>query len=82
MVVWPRSVHERYRGLVPDGAEWVDLVVVPAPFHLRPGVVKAEEPVGVQALGPHLTVEGLDEGIIRGLSRPVEVEYDALLVGL
>ena len=82
VAVWSRSVHERYRGFVPDGAVWADLVVVPAPFlHVRPGIVKAEEPVGVQALGPELAVEGLDEGVVRRLSPPAEVEHDSLLVG-
>ncbi len=60
-------------GACSDSAVGADLVVVPAPFrHLRPGIVKAEEPVGVQALGPELAVDGLDEGIVRGLSRPAE----------
>jgi hypothetical protein len=36
--------------------------------HLRPGVVKTEEPVGVQALLVELVVEGLDEGIVRVLA--------------
>lgn len=58
-----------------------DGTVALAPFlHLGPGVVKAQEPVGVQALRPELAVERHDEGIVRGLSRPGEVEVDTFLV--
>lgn len=31
-------------------------------------IVQGEEPVDVQALGPEASVEGLDEGVIRGLA--------------
>lgn len=38
------------------------------PFlHLLAGVVKAQEPVLVQALGPEFAVEGLDIRIVGGL---------------
>lgn len=56
------AIDERYRHLVADGAVRTDIVVVSTPMlHLPPGVVKGQEPVGVQALRPELTVEGLDE---------------------
>jgi hypothetical protein len=49
------------------------LIVVSAPsLQLFGRVCKRQEPVGVQALGPELAVDGLDEGIVRGLSRPAE----------
>lgn len=37
--------------------------------------------MGVQALGPELAVERLDEGIVRRLSGPAELDHDAFLVG-
>ena len=58
-----------------------DFVIVSTPIlHFLPGVVKAQEPVGVQAFASELAVEGLDEAIVRRLSRPREVQHDALLV--
>ncbi len=45
------------------------LVVVSEPIlHLFARVGKRQEPVRVQALAPEPAVEGLDEGIVRGLS--------------
>jgi hypothetical protein len=35
---------------------------------------EAEKPVGVQALHPELPVQAFDEGIIRWLARPAEVQ--------
>jgi len=47
-----------------------------------PGVVKAHEPVGVQALGPELAIEGFDEAVVRRLARPGKVQKDdALQIG-
>jgi len=44
-------------------------VVVSTPIlHLLLRVRKAEEPMGVEALGPEATVEGLDEGVVRWLA--------------
>jgi len=37
--------------------------------------------VRVQAFGPELAVEGLDEAVVGRLAWPREVEHDALLVG-
>ena len=50
-------------------------------LHLPTGVVKRQEPVGVQTFRPELAVERLDERVVGGLSRPGEVEHDVLLVG-
>ena len=60
----------------------LDLVVVSSPIlHFQSGVVKAHEPVRVQAFGPELPVERLDEAIVRWLARPREVENDVALIG-
>ncbi len=54
------------RRSVADRAVRSDLVIVSTPFlHLFPGVVKAQEPVGIQAYGPELAVKGFDKGVIR-----------------
>ena len=40
---------------------WSELVIVSAPIlHLYPCVVKANEPVSVQALGAELAIDGED----------------------
>lgn len=58
------------------------LVVVSAPtLQLFGRVGKRQEPVGVQALGPEAAVKGLDEGVIRGLAGPREVQGDAKVAG-
>ncbi|MDR6955784.1 hypothetical protein J2X65_005167 [Ancylobacter sp. 3268] len=50
------------------GAVRASLVVVSTPsVHLHPRVVRAHEPVGVQALRPELAVEALDEALSVGL---------------
>ena len=55
------------------------LVVVAAPIlQLFPGVGKAHEPVGVQTLCSQLAIERFNEGIIGRLSRPAEVQSDAV----
>ena len=57
-------------------------VVVLAPIlHFRAGVVKRQEPVRVQALGPEAPVEGFDERIVRRLTWSGEVERNAAVVG-
>ena len=59
-----------------------DLVVVLTPiFYFSPGIVKAHEPVGVEAFGAELAVEGFDEGIVGRLAGAGEVEDDALVIG-
>ena len=58
-----------------------DFVVVSTPIlHFLPCVVKAQEPVRVQAFASELAVEGFDEAVVGRLARPREVENDALLV--
>lgn len=37
--------------------------------------------MGVEAFAAELAVEGFDEGIIRWLARPREVQFDTALVG-
>lgn len=59
-----------------------DLVVVSAPsFQLFSRIRKRQEPVSVQARGPEASVEGLDEGVVRRLAGPAEVQGDAMSVG-
>ncbi|MET4690198.1 hypothetical protein ABIA22_006563 [Sinorhizobium fredii] len=47
----------------------------------RTGVVKAQEPVRVQALRPELAVERLDKGIVGRLAWSREVQLDVALIG-
>lgn len=59
-----------------------NLVVVSAPsLQLFRRIRKREEPVGVQALGPEAAIEGLDEGVVRRLAGPGEVQGDAMGIG-
>lgn len=65
------AIHERYRHLIADGAVRTDLIVVSTPMlHLLAGVVKGQEPVGVQAFRAELAVERLDEGVVGRLAWP------------
>src|SRR3974377_1503058 len=58
------------------------LVVVAAPsFDLFLSILQAQKPVLVQTLLPKAAVKGFDEGIVRGLPRPGEVQDDAMGVG-
>lgn len=58
-----------------------DFIVVSTPIlHFRAGVVKAHEPVSVQAFGSELAIERLKEGVVSGLSRAGEVEHHVLLI--
>ena len=43
---------------------------------VSPRLVEAEEPVGIQALGSELAVQGLDEGVVRRLSGSAEMQCD------
>ena len=61
---------------------WTNFVVVSAPIlHFCPGIVKAHEPVCVQAFRSKLAVKAFDERIVRRFTRPREVEDDILLIG-
>ena len=47
------------------------LVVVSTPsLQLFAGIRKAQKPVGVQAFGPELAVERLDEAVVGRFARP------------
>lgn len=60
-----------------------DPVVVSAPsLQLTPGIVKAHEPMRVQALRPELAVEAFDEGVIGRFAGTGKIQDDILLVGL
>ena len=62
------------RDVVSDRAVGPDLVVVPTRIiQFFSGVGKAHEPVRVQAFGPELRIERLDEAVVGGLARPGEV---------
>jgi len=50
-------------------------------FDLAPGVVKGEEPVGVQAFIAQPAVEQLDQRIVGRLARPTHTERDLVQVG-
>lgn len=67
-------MHERYWRIVAAGAVRSDLVVVSMPLlHFLAGVVKAEELVLVQALGPEFAVDRLNVRIVGGFAGPGEV---------
>ena len=69
------------RDVVPDRAVGADLVVVPTPsIQLFPAVGKAHEPVRVQALGPELRIERLDEAVIRRFPGAREVQRDVVRI--
>ena len=69
------------RRFVADPAVRANLVVVsPRSVALRPRVVKAYEPVRVQALRPELPVQALDERVVGRLSRPGEIQRHAALI--
>src|SRR5579872_500925 len=70
------------RHFVADRAVWSNLIVVSTPsFAFSLCLVEAQEPGGVQALGSDLAIEGFDEGIVRWLARPTEVERHILHEG-
>lgn len=59
-----------------------NLIVIPPPsFTLQPGVVQAEEPVGVQIFRPELAVERLSKGVVCRLARPREVQFHPMQPG-
>jgi hypothetical protein len=57
------------------------VVVAPPFFDALPGVSQRQEPRGVQALGPEPGVKGLDEGVVRRLPGPAEVQHHAFAIG-
>ena len=73
----------RDRDFVADGAVGPVLVVEPAPsLHPFARIREVQETMRRQALLAELRVERLDERVVRRLSRPREVERDAVSVGL
>ena len=61
---------------------WPELVIVFTPIlHFYPRVVKAHEPMGVQALAAELAVEAFDIAVIRRLARPGKVQDHLLVIG-
>lgn len=59
------------RDLLADAAVGSFLVVVSAPIlHLRASVVKAHEPMRIQAFAAELAVERLDERVVGRLPGP------------
>lgn len=69
-------------GLLPDRAMRALLIVVPAPnLHLLPGIFKVHEPVGIQALRPEASVEGLDERVVGWFAGSREVQRHTPGVG-
>ena len=70
------------RDVVSDRAVGSVFVVVSTPiFQLFTSVGKVHEPMRVQALGPELAVERLDEAVVRGLAGPREVQRDIVGIG-
>ena len=57
------------------------VIVLPPHFDLLPGILQAQEPMLVEAFEPEAAVEGLDEGIISGLSRSGEVQLHPFAIG-
>ena len=70
------------RGILSDPAVGSFLIVVSTPIlHFRTGVVKAHEPVRIQAFAAEFAVERFDKRIVGRLAGPREVEGDAIRVG-
>lgn len=60
---------------------WPECVVVASPvLDCVSGVVQVREPFQIQALITHLTVEGLDDAIFRGLTGFDEVQLDLVFM--
>ena len=61
---------------------WTMVIVVVLPgLQFLTGIVQRDELVDVQALVAQPTVERLDQPVLRGLSRPDEIELDAASIG-
>ena len=57
--------------------------MVPAPsFNFVLRVLQVHEPVIVQALLTQPPIEAFHHGVIRGLARPAEVQFDVPLISL
>lgn len=65
------------RDVISDRRARAFRIVVSTPsLQLFARIRKGQEPVGVQAFGPELAVERLDEAIVGRLARPREVQSD------
>ena len=72
-------VDQRCRRFIANGAVWSDLVVVFEPiFYFSMCVVKAHEPVRVQAFTADFAVKGFDECVVGWLARTAEVQRNAV----
>ncbi len=61
---------------------WPELIIVSTPIlHLCPRVVKAHEPVSVQALGAELAIKTLDVAVVGRFAWPREVKHDTFVIG-
>jgi hypothetical protein len=70
------------RRTVFQAAVWPLLVVVAAPsLDLLCSILQTQKPVLIQAFLSKPAVERFDEGIVRGLARPGEVQDDAMGIG-
>lgn len=56
------------------------VVIAPPRLTFYPCVVQAQEPVCVEAFGPHPAIERLRERIVGRLSGPAEVQHHIVLV--
>ena len=69
-------------GQVPQSAVGSLPIVVSSPgFHLLGSVLRGQEPVLVQALLTEASVERLNEGVVRGLPGPAEVQLHPVQAG-
>lgn len=69
------------RQLSPIALCGLTLVVVLAPrFDLRPGVVKVQEPMLVEAFDTSTGIEALDESVIGGFTWTVKIQDDAICI--
>ncbi len=67
-------------GQLSQGAMGPLAIVVSSPrFHLLGSVLQGQEPVFVQALLSEPPIERLDEGVVRGLLGPSEVQFHSVL---
>lgn len=71
------GLSEFFEGQIAHRAVWSMIVVVLTPrFNIVSGIVQSRGPVFVQTRGAKTAVEGLDERVIRGFPRSVEVQGD------
>ena len=77
MPIYPPRELER-RPVPQRGMRTNPIVILPPGFCQPLGFVQRQEPVLIQALVTKPSIERLDHSIIRGLSRPAEVELHAV----